>query len=309
MMVASANVIKAMITLPPPEIIAEGFALPECPRWHEGALYFSDIRAGCIWRMGADGRPRLVVETGDDFIGGLGFTPQGELMAVLSKQRAVARVQGGTLVPHAALDQLCRFVLNDMVVAPNGWAYISQPGYDIWRTPATSIPPATEIIAVAPGGRAHIAAHNMMSPNGMAVSADGHTLYVAESTGMRVTCFTIGSDGALTDRRIFSPLPDGGIPDGMCLDDAGGAWVAVPVAVHAGGYGAGPGVVRLDSGGRATHLVPVGGGRRAVACAFGGPDRTILHICTVADFDAHGDVNGGGRLERVATGFRGDGIP
>lgn len=289
-----------MILLPTPEVVVGGLTLPECPRWQDGGLFFSDIAAGRIYRLGADGIAALIHEEPDDFVGGLGFLDSGDLLAVLSKQRRIVRIGADGAVPHADLTELCDFVLNDMTIRADR-AYVSQPGFDIWANDAHGMPPATDIILVQPDGTAAVAASEMMSPNGMAISADGTTLYVAECTAMCITSFAIdAATGALSNRRLFATLPDGGIPDGICLDDAGGVWSAVPVAATATSFGAGPGVIRMIAGGAVTHLAPVGDGRRALACAIGGEHGDHLYICTVPDFEgAAAFAEGSGRLERV----------
>lgn len=299
-----------MIVLPSPEVVAEGFTLPECPRWHDGALYFSDIAGGRVHRLGAADQVETLYESKTDFIGGLGFSDDGDLIAVLSKQRQLLRLTGRGSTAFADLSSICRFVLNDMVVT-NGRAYVSQPGFDIWAGEPHGMPPATDLIVVDTDGRATIAASDLMSPNGVAVSPDGRTLYVAESTAMRITQFSIDpATGALADRRVFATLPDGGIPDGICLDSQGAVWAASPVVWSPTYYGAGPGVFRLAEDGEATHLVPVQEGRRALACAFGGPDRATLYICTVPDFAGSAATSSGlGRIERVSLDFHGAGIP
>lgn len=62
-------------------------------------------------------------------------------------------------------------------------------------------------------------------PNGIAVSADGKSLYVCESAFERILRFTIGEDGNLTSKEIFVTLP-GGDPDGIDFDSAGNLYVA-----------------------------------------------------------------------------------
>jgi hypothetical protein len=33
------------------KVIAEGLTFPECPRWHDNALWFSDQHAGTVFRL------------------------------------------------------------------------------------------------------------------------------------------------------------------------------------------------------------------------------------------------------------------
>ena len=299
-----------MIVLPETQTLVEGLTLPECPRWHDDNLYFSDITAGRIYRLGAGNKAELLYQSDADFVGGLGFLEDGTLLAVLSKQRKIVQIADGNAVAFADLSSLCPFVLNDMVVSRNH-AYVSQPGFDIWADHPDGMPAATELLQVDPDKSGAVAATGMMSPNGMAISPDGRVLYVAESTALCITRYDIDpATGDLSNRQLFANLPDGGFPDGICVDDQGGVWAAVPVAVSGTSYGGGPGVIRMIEGGEVTHLVPVGTGRRALACAFGGNGRDILYVCTVPDFDAASAESAGqGRLESVNAGFRGAGIP
>ena len=285
------------------ETVFEGLNLPECPRWRNGALYFSDIAGGRVFRLDPDDKVERIFQTDADYIGGLGFAEDGALIAVSSKQRKLLRLSQGGPVDYADLSGLCRFVLNDMVMQ-DGRCFVSQPGFDIWSGHVDGMPPLTDIIGVHPNGERYIAASEMASPNGMAISADGRSLYVAESTAMRISCFDIDpASGKLSNRRVFADLPDGGIPDGIALDRDGAIWAALPVAVTASSYGAGPGVVRIEEGGRVTHLAPVNQGRRALACALAGEDERTLYICTVPDFDgAAAFSEAAGRLERVHLG-------
>jgi sugar lactone lactonase YvrE len=299
-----------LITTQYPETVLEGLNLPECPRWFEAALYFSDIRRGRVYRLRGAHPPEILFETAEDFVGGLGFLEDGDLIAVLSKGRRIVRIDPEGAVEHADLSGLCRFVLNDMISA-NGRAYVSQPGHDIWTSEQHGMPEPTELLMADADGKAMIAAGQMMGPNGIAVSPDGKTLYVAESSAMRVSAFTIDRvSGVLSDQRVFATLPDGAIPDGICLDDSGAVWAAAPVSYNAGVVSSGPGVLRIDPQGRTTHRVPMQPGRRALACAFGGSDRSTLYICTVPDFEGSAaGSEGEGRIEKVTLDVVGAGSP
>jgi sugar lactone lactonase YvrE len=193
------------------------------------------------------------------------------------------------------------------MVVHEGRAYVSQPGFDIWGAEMRGAPEPTDLILVDEQGSADVVASGLLSPNGMSISPDGATLYVAECTGLRVSAFDIEAGGALSGQRTFAELPQGAIPDGICLDAEGAIWAAAPVAAQPA-MAAGPGVIRLAPDGAATHLAPMAEGRRALACVLGGPDRRTLFICTVADF-AHGFAPGSGRIEQVRVDVPGAGVP
>jgi sugar lactone lactonase YvrE len=293
--------------LPRPEIVVDGLAMPEAPRLHDGAFWFSNVWAGQVLRLGAGGRLDIVAEFPGEHASGLGFLPDGSLLTVLMDSRVVMRTVGGRSTVHADLKPLTRFHINDMIVDRQGRAYVSQPGFDMFAERIE--PQTTDIILVEPDGQARIAASGLHSPNGMAISPDGSTLYVAEPGAARLSTFAIAADGSLSDYRTFAQLRDGGVPDGICIDEEGGVWAAVPVSI-ANLAGHGLGVQRIAEGGEVTHTVPVSAGHRALACCFAGEDRRSLHICTADDFHPeHALALKTGRIERVNVPFQGAGLP
>jgi sugar lactone lactonase YvrE len=90
----------------------------------------------------------------------------------------------------------------------------------------------------------------------------------------RLTAFDIGQDGTLTNRRVWAELPDRALPDGICLDSAGGIWSASPSTGEC---------LRQVEGGRVTHRVTLDQG--AYACMLGGADGRTLFILTAGDSD------------------------
>jgi sugar lactone lactonase YvrE len=119
---------------------------------------------------------------------------------------------------------------------------------------------------------ATVVADDLDFPNGMVIAPDGGSLIVAESTGRRLTAFTIGPDGDLTDRRVFA---DGlsGPPDGIALDAGGGVWTALTLAHR---------FERIVAGGAVTHRIDIGD-RVAIACALGGPARRSLFLLSTTE--------------------------
>jgi sugar lactone lactonase YvrE len=97
-------------------------------------------------------------------------------------------------------------------------------------------------------------------------------LIVAESTGRRLTAFTIGTDGSLSDRRIFADGLDGP-PDGITLDAEGGVWTSLTLAHR---------FDRIMAGGNVTDRIDMGE-RTAIACTLGGPERRTLFMLSSTD--------------------------
>ena len=67
--------------------------LPECPRWRDGALWFSDMWGEKVHRLAPDGTDEIVLELDDD-PGGLGWLPDGDLLVVGMEQRKLWRWDG-----------------------------------------------------------------------------------------------------------------------------------------------------------------------------------------------------------------------
>lgn len=239
-------------------------AFPESPRWHDGALWFSDFYTHSVRRVAMDGRVETVVEVPGQ-PSGLGWLPDGRLLVVSMTDRRLLRLDPQGLSEVADLSHLAPFHCNDMVVDAVGRAYIGNFGFDI---AARQKPTPTVLILVTPDGQASVAADDLHFPNGSVITPDGRTLIVAESYGARLTGFTIGADGALSERRVWAQL-QGAAPDGICLDAQGAVWVASPISRE---------VLRVREGGEVTHRIPTQG--QAVACMLGGLQRKTLFVLT-----------------------------
>jgi sugar lactone lactonase YvrE len=122
------------------------------------------------------------------------------------------------------------------------------------------------VALVAGDGSARQLAEGLAFPNGMAVTPDNATLIVAESHARRLTAFDIGTDGGLSNRRVWAGL-GGGVPDGICSDAGGAVWYGdVPNkrCVHVHEAGAVLQTIDLDRG--------------CFACTLGGADKRTLFL-------------------------------
>jgi sugar lactone lactonase YvrE len=248
------------------DTLAGGLTFPEAPRWHDGALWFSDMHAHTVLRLGSAGELTTMAEV-PGCPSGLGFLPDGRLLVVSMHDRRVMRLDPDGLREHADLSALAPWHCNDMVVDANGRAYVGNFG-DGSAPPAP--PAATVLIAVEPDGQARVVADKLMFPNGIAVTDGGRTLIVAETRSVpgRLSAFRIRADGGLTDRRVLAEFGAGELPDGIALDAEGGIWVAMPFSGQ---------VVRVSPDGVVTERIDV---RSAYAVAIGGPDGRDLFVCT-----------------------------
>jgi sugar lactone lactonase YvrE len=255
--------------------LARGFAFPECPRWHEGALWFSDQHDGLVYRLNGDGT------VAESFAvpgrpSGLGWLPDGDLIIVSMLEHRLYRRHDGELSVHAELGAVHPGNSNDMVVDDRGYAYAGNIGFD-FDAGETYRP--TAIALVTPDGAVSVAADNVACPNGSVIAPDGKSLIVAESNGYCLAEYDIAADGGLTNRRIFASLGDT-VPDGICLDDEGCVWVAAPFAGAA---------FRVRRGGEIADTAPIHGAQ-AYACMLGGADGRDLFICCATGHAPHSTV-------------------
>jgi gluconolactonase len=145
---------------------------------------------------------------------------------------------------------------NDVTVRSDGTIYFTDPG---------SGPLGVEgLYRVAPGtGTAVQLDKGMQFPNGLALSPDEKSLYVAAATSGKVYKFGVNTDGSLGTRSDFAQgLFNCG---GLTVDDAGNVYVATPAGVR---------VLKEDGTPRGSLAVP----EVVTNVGFGGPDRKTLFI-------------------------------
>jgi sugar lactone lactonase YvrE len=248
------------------EPFLSGLAFPESPRWHEGALWFSDFYDQRVCRVTTDGHVETVVGVPGQ-PSGLGWLPDGRLLVVSMNDRRLLRLDARGLEEVADLSALAPAPCNDMLVDGQGRAYIGNFGFDLQHS-APFAP--TSLILVTRDGNVRAVAEDMHFPNGTVLTPDGRTLIVGESYGQRLTAFDVMEDGSLAHRRVWAQLEGKGVgPDGICLDAEGAVWLASPVSRE---------VLRVREGGEVTHRIPTT--QQAVACMLGGDDRKTLFVLT-----------------------------
>jgi sugar lactone lactonase YvrE len=267
-------------------VVLDNLVFPECPRWHDGRLWFSDMHDGKVYSIASGESPVVVCEVPGQ-PAGLGWLPDGRLQVVSMTDRKLLRLDdGGQLVEVADLSTFFAFNANDMILDANGRAYIGTFGFDL---DGGGEPTASELVCVEPDGEAWVVVENLLFPNGMVVS-DG-TLIVAESFGQRLSAYDIQPDGSLTNPRVWADLRPN-VPDGICLDAEGAVWVADPVN---------NGVMRVVEGVGAVDWISTGD-RGAYACWLGGTGMKTLFICTAETSDRSRTVQlRSGRIEAAVV--------
>ena len=169
------------------EPFVSGLFFGECPRWHDGRLWYSDFYDHAVFSVSPDGERRVEVPF-DGEPAGLGWLPDGRLL-INSTSRPGGRPPRARRHPrqHGDLRPWATWHANDMVVASNGQAYSGNFGFDLDglhdRTTDRSAISTASLIRVDPDGTSHEAADGFQFPNGTVITEDGATLIIAESLG------------------------------------------------------------------------------------------------------------------------------
>ncbi len=266
----------------------------EGPRWHEGALWFSDMHAHEVVRVELEGgRPDTVVHV-PNRPSGLGFDPDGRLLVVSMNDKKLLRHVDTGLEEVADMSALAGGPCNDMVVDAKGRAYVGNFGFDTFGGAPQQ---DTVLILVTPEGEVRAVADGLAFPNGTVVTPDGKTLIVGESRGLRLTAFDIEEDGSLSNRRLWADL--GVSADGIALDEEGCIWVASP---------RGPGFIRVAEGGEIKETIE--SDMLAIACALGGEDRRTLFLLEAKEANPEKiEGRGNARIRYTQVEVAGAGIP
>jgi sugar lactone lactonase YvrE len=259
-------------------VFASGLHFPESPRWHDGHLWLSDITGRAIHRYDPSGtggvQARLDTEPSV-----LGFAPDGSLLAVDMPGRRLLSVTSTGTTAIADLSGHAPSFCNDMAVAADGTAYVTQLGSNHWKgEPPRPVP----VIRVSPDGKVGPLGPDLRGPNGIALSPDGRTLLVAEPGAGRIYYMHLDSGGAVRDHGVHANLPPApgsklpfATPDGICLDASGGLWIADPTGHQ---------VIHIDDGGQVTDSIAFPDGI-PLAVAVGGTDAGTLYVAVASHAD------------------------
>ena len=96
------------------DILLDGLAFPEGPRWRDGKLWFSDMHDQLVKTVDLDGRCEKVVRVEND-PSGLGWLPDGRLLVVSMRDRRLLRLDRDGLREVADLSRVATYHCNDMV--------------------------------------------------------------------------------------------------------------------------------------------------------------------------------------------------
>jgi gluconolactonase len=244
------------------EKVADGFVFLEGPVWRkaDSRLFYSDLRGNAIYQWTAAEGVRDVSKpffagdgTGLRGVGpnGIALDAEGRLLACVYGSRSVIRLEkDGKRTTLAERFEGKRLNSpNDLVVARDGTVYFTDPSFGLEGTDNSPLRELTfnGVYRIRPNGQLDLLTRELERPNGLVLSPDEKTLYVANSGGGAVTgwlAYDLGANG-LANKRVFFDVTgvqgEGGA-DGMKVDLAGnvyatgpgGVWIIAPDGTHLG---------------------------------------------------------------------------
>lgn len=253
------------------------------PQW--GGLRWVDMLAGDVLSLRPDG------SVDRRSVGGIAAVvrPRRGGGAVIGIERgfAIEDADGAlTRLPELWDDAGVR--MNEGGCDPDGRFWCGSMAYD-------QRPGAGTLYRLDPDGGTTAVLEGVTVSNGLEWSPDGSRAYYDDTATHRVDVFDYDTDRGLHGRRPFAEIPDGGLPDGLTVDEHGGVWVALAdrgEVWHYSAEGVHDEVVE----------VPVG---MVTACTFGGPDLDRLFITTSRENLPPGADPLAGSLFRADVGVRG----
>lgn len=236
--------------MPPEELWNEGEFTEGVAAGPDGRIYFSDIpssegTAGRILVYDRASGKTDVFCADSRKSNGLTFNAQGYLLACCGANaggQALMRLTSAG-VPEVVVGTFGGRPFNapnDLVVHPRGFVYFSDPRY-VGPEPLTQ--PKMLVYCWDPATRTlRVATDVAKKPNGIEVSPDGRTLYVAEtdngSSGvpgevagpkgrMQLLALSVSAAGRLSDPRVLVDFGSENGIDGMAVDGSGRIFAAV----------------------------------------------------------------------------------
>ena len=252
---------------PQTQVLLDGLGMGESPRWHDGRLWFSNWGTDEIAAVDLNGNSEVIGPGGGGSGWATNWLPDGSMLVTGGE---LVRVEpDGSRVRHADLSHISPYGWSEITVDGRGNIYVNSINFDFadFNDLLASGKSPGKIALVTPEGGSREVADGLAFPNGMVVTPDNATLIVAESFARRLTAFDIGSDGSLSNQRVWADVTG----DGICIDAEGAVWTS-DVGLDEGGV-----CLRVREGGEVLDRIELD--RSCYACMLGGDDgRTLFMV-------------------------------
>lgn len=261
--------------------------------WDGSGLLFSAVGEGRILRFDPVANSVAEYRKYTNRVNGIAFSPEGDLYGCQESSCRVIRLMrdGSATTTATQLDGRHHNQPNDLAIDARGRIWFSDPRGILPPSGPPLFTPLdhASVLRLDRDGRGNWSIRRMtldtVAPRGVLLSADGRTLYVAESpldpaARRELRAYPIREDDTLGSPDVLHTFgadyrgAQRGA-EGMCLDGAGN------IVACAGWSRSGPGplIYVFSPAGAviATHRVASG---TPVKCAFGGKDFATLYVTT-----------------------------
>ena len=268
------------------EVIASGFTWSEGPVWDKqhNRLLFSDVPENTVYQWNLKDGVSVFLKpsgftgpsnySGEPGSNGLAYNNEGHLLFCEHGDRRVSMItegNGGKITLADKFEGMRFNSPNDLCVHSSGLIFFTDPPYGL---PLKEKDPTREIDAfgvyrIGLDGSITIAIPDLKRPNGVALSNDGQTLYIAQSYGKEAWIMSYSVDkkgnvgkGSLLYDATELAKTDKGLPDGLKTDTEGNIWCTGP-----------GGVLVISSKGKLLGRILTG--HRTANCAWGEDGSTL----------------------------------
>src|SRR5262245_4880236 len=248
------------------EKVAGGFIFTEGPTSDDaGNLYFVDQNNNKILKYDTAGALSTFLEP-SNYSNGLSYDGKGHLIAAADEKNELWSIDIATKQVTVLVTGYEGKLLNgpnDVFVHPTtGRIYFTDPYYQRrWWNRGPKETPETVYVYSPSDKRVVRVIDDMTQPNGIIVTPDSKTLYVADSRARQPYAYDFNADGTLTNKRLFSEFGS----DGMTIDSEGNLYLTTGGAIQV-----------FDKTGQRIETIAVPEGPTNVA--FAGADKRTLFI-------------------------------